>query len=248
MNKVLFPALKWLILLFIPFAGYGFYFSYFSKLSSGFPLVVHAHAFFMLCWMSTALLQPWLIHLKKTKLHKQVGRMSYLLMPAVVLSTYFMLQYIYQGQLERLGKENTAGLAGLSADAIKAKAADYMIIGLVYFAWLILYYSLAVFHRRRLQYHATYMLGAILTLLGPTFDRALYNFHELLGISFSTVAEYASFILISCLFAGLFFYQRLKGYGPKPSLAALLITGTGIACYKWLPGTRVLSEFVSWMF
>lgn len=248
MHKVLFPALKWLFFLFIPLTLYGFFPTYISRIDEGFPPVVHIHAAFMLLWMAMAVVQPLLIHYKKVKWHRFAGKISYVLMPCLFVSLYFMLRYIYYGQLDKLETQAAPGHSALPEAEIASRAAAYMILGLLYFIWLVIFYSLAVINKRKMLYHATYMTGAVMTLLGPSFDRALFFTLEKTGVRPGMIAEYASFTLLILLFGYLLYYQRKKGNSIRPASVSLILILAGIAVYRFLPGTAPWTGFVQLIF
>ena len=167
MNKILFPGFAWLLLLLIPLTFWGFYPSYFAKLFS-MQLVYHAHAFFMILWVAMAIAQPFLILQKKTKLHKAIGKTSYLIMPMLFISSYIVIRHTYYNFINAQVAELETGTSTLAMDKIYSDAAAYIMIGVVYIIWLFIFYMLAIINRKKMLNHATYMFAAILTLLGPT--------------------------------------------------------------------------------
>ena len=77
MNKILFPKITLFLLLIIPLTFFGFNPTYFSKLSST-DFLYHAHAGTMMLWVVLAIVQPFLIHSKKTNF-QAVSNTSYVL-------------------------------------------------------------------------------------------------------------------------------------------------------------------------
>ena len=247
MNKILFPKITWFLLLLIPFTFFGFYPSYFSKLLN-MQFLYHAHAFFMIIWIAMAIVQPFLIKQKKTRLHKMIGRISYFIMPLLFISAYIVIRHSYYNFISAQSEEFNVGASDLTMDKIYFGAAAYVMIGCVYIIWLFVFYVLAVINRRKMLHHATYMFAAILTLLGPTVDRLIYNTITYFGGTFNIVAENAVFGSIILILSGLIFYQKSKGNSIKSAGIALSIYIVGILVYHLLPKTLFWRSFVEMVF
>ncbi len=247
MNKILFPRLAWFLLLLIPITFFGFYPSYFSKLT-GTATIFHVHAFFMILWIAMAILQPFLIIRKKTKLHRLIGKASYFIMPVVFITAWLVIRHVYHLQITRMEEANSAeGAIVKGADEIRSHAAAYIAIGVVYLAWLVIYYLLAVINRRKMLFHATYMMGAILTLLGPTLDRLLYNTWQTLGWKFGFLVQNAVFLLNLLLISALLIYQHRKGNSVKPAGITLAIYVAGLLIFFCLTDTQLWQTAVEWL-
>lgn len=197
MNKVLFPAISWWLLLLIPVAFFGFYPTYFSKLTET-ATVFHLYAFFMVLWIAMAIIQPLLIKRKNTRLHRLIGKISYFIMPVVFITAWFVIRYVYNVQIDKFREEGIAAGTPFSDIETRSKAADYIAIGIVYLGWLVVFYTMAVINRKRMLFHATYMFAAILTLLGPTADRLIYFTLTDIGWKYNFMAQ-------KILFSSLFF-------------------------------------------
>lgn len=233
LTKILFPKITWWLWLLLPLTYLGFYATYFSKFFTTLPSIFHVHAFFMMGWIAMILVQPWLIVQKKTRLHKKIGKFSYFLMPVVLFTAWLMIRHSYfkfiTDERARLAKEGKTMPAG----ELILNAAEYMNIGVLYWLWLGIFYSLAVIHRKKMVAHASYMFAAILTLLGPTVDRILIP----LFISNNLTVNFfiTTFILIDLLLAALFYYQWKQGVSVKATLIALMIYLAGQLVFFMLP-------------
>lgn len=246
MNKILFPGFAWLLLLLIPLTFWGFYPSYFAKLFS-MQLVYHAHAFFMILWVAMAITQPFLIRQKKTNLHKAIGKTSYLIMPMLFISSYIVIRHTYYNFIGTQSAELEAGASTLTMEKIYSDAAAYIMIGVVYIIWLFVFYVLAIVNRKKMLNHATYMFAAILTLLGPTVDRIMYQITMFFGGSFNVFVENAVFVTILFILTGLIFYHKSKGNSLKPSLITLSFYISGIAAYHILPKTSFWKSLIQFV-
>lgn len=244
MNKVLFPNIAWILILLVPIVFIGFYPSYFSGLSTNMPSIFHVHAFFMLCWVAMAVSQPLLIKLKKTKTHRLIGKISYFVMPLVFLTAYLMIRDKYYQVFESQTAAAVSGTEIRSAEEIQSNAAAITMIGMVYLTWLIVFYLLAVANRKKLLFHATYMFGAILTLLGPSVDRLIGNTFTYFNWPFTFfVVNFVFFFNIAFL-TSLLIYQRVKGNSIKPATISIAIYIAGIAAFFFLPGTGAWQSFI----
>jgi hypothetical protein len=244
MNKILFPKIIWFLVLLIPFTFFGFYASYFSKIRSGFSVVFHAHAFFMILWVAMAIIQPVLIKQKKIYLHKIIGKISYFIMPFVFITGYLVIQYTYYNFIGTQTAQVEKGILKLTEEEIKANGAAYIMIGVVYFIWLLMFYLLAIINRKKMLPHATYMFAAILTILGPTVDRIIYQITTFFGGTFNVFVENAVFTVIISILLLLIIYQRGKETSVNPSVTALSIYVIGIISYHLLPQMTFWKSFI----
>jgi hypothetical protein len=244
MNKFIFPKVSWYLLLLIPFTFLGFYPSYFSRLLSPMDRIYHVHAFFMVLWVAMAIIQPFLIQQRKTKAHKFIGKCSYFIMPVVFITGYLVIRHTYYTDLARGLEKISNGISQLNPEEIRSQAAAAIDIGLVYFTWLFTFYLLAVINRKKILFHATYMFAAILTLLGPTVERLVYNTVTYLGIPYNFFVQNVVLFLILLLVAGLCIYQKRLGNSMKPGVVALTIYAAGISILFLLPGTHIWRLFV----
>lgn len=244
MNKILFSNLPWFLLLLIPLTLIGFWPTYFSKLSDSLPSVFHIHAFFMTVWIALALAQPLLIYHKKTRWHKTVGRLSYWIMPMVFIAVYLMIRHSYYNELERMSSVEIRNKYNLTDSEIYQYAAAYQIKALIDLLWLIIFYTLAIVNRKRMLAHATYMVAAIFTLLGPTLDRVIGQVLGYYEKPFMGFAEYAVFVITLLFFLSLLIFQKRKGYSTIPSTVCFSIYAFGTIGYKYLPLTKFWQSFV----
>ena len=121
-------------------------------------------------------------------------------------------------------------------------------IGMVYLGWFILFYMLAVINRKRVLFHATYMFAAILTILGPSLDRLIYNTWHHYNWSYTFFVEFFVFFFNITLLAALLIYQSRKGLSIKPATVALGIYVIGVLAFFLLPKTQFWISFVELIF
>lgn len=247
MNKVLFPYLSWCLFLLIPITFLGFYPSYFSRLVEPMSSIYHFHAFFMMLWVSMAIAQPFFIQSNKIETHKLIGKLSYIIMPFVFITGYLVLSHTYSIDILKNTADVAKGKSDLTETAIKSKAAASIIVGFVYYVWLVLFYLMAIINRKKLLFHATYMFAAILTVLGPTMERLLYNVITYLKLPYGLFSENAVIIFIFMVLISLSIYQSRKKNLLKPSLIALSIYAVGMMGQILLPSKLLWSSFINFI-
>lgn len=130
----------------------------------GFKAAQHFHGMMMMGWLLMLLVQPVLILTGKTKLHRRIGSLSYVLAPLVLLSIYLVIQSRYDVYLEQ-GRQTTAVIAWLSL--------NFRLM--VFFAIL---YFLAIYYRHRPALHMRFMCSTALLLIAPALVRVLISYTE----------------------------------------------------------------------
>lgn len=245
-DRTLLPGTAWMLLLLIPITFFGFYPSYFAKLNAPTPTVIHLHSAFMLLWLATAIAQPLLIKFNKLNHHRLVGKISYGVMPLVILSGYFILRYSYH---RALGGDAVGPPGFYPADLpLEIKAAEFVVIGTVYWVWLIVYYILGVSFRKNVVAHATFMLAAALTILGPAGDRLIGHVCDAMGWPFNAVAGNFVFVLVGLVFVGLLIFHQKKKLNFQPTLTVLLIHGIGVLFFYTMPYHPVWNRLAAFLF
>lgn len=208
-------------MLFIPLTFSGFYFTYFSQLGLSLPSVMHMHFILMGLWMITVIAQALLIRSKKPQLHRKIGRLSYILVPLVVLSTWAMMRYSFAAQTEALTGDISLGIAGVTLEQGRIEIANFMSIAFVYLFWLVLFFGLAVGFRKNSSIHARFMIAAALTFIGPTLDRTLIFGFDLYNLGPGLPIEVVGFLLINLILLFLLIKDIKGGKSPIPYSFAL---------------------------
>lgn len=137
----------------------GFWFSYFSRLLDQANYRMHTHGISLILWCAMLVVQPYLIRQKKTALHRQVGKASYVLVPLVILTTLDLLKF-------QIGKSQALGTM------------EYFFIALVInalIAFLILY-GLGIYYKKKATIHARYLVCSAFPMVTPITDRLIGHF------------------------------------------------------------------------
>jgi hypothetical protein len=233
----------WFLLLIVLVLG-GFYTTYFAVFFKPTAPVIHIHFTLMVLWIATLITQPFLIKYKKFHIHRLLGKISYVLVPLVLLSGFLMIRRSYYLLVEDLRLKAVPGLKQLSDNQILQQAAAYEAIAIFYLSWFALFYSLAIINRRRSAIHARYMFATALPLLGPTVDRIVFfNFKLPSYIPY----ELPSFFIIDTVL-GILLWLDYKNKRPVKTLrTGLLIYLTGQVLYFIIPGTSAWQYFVTFI-
>jgi hypothetical protein len=223
LNRIFFPHTVWFLFLLIPFIAIGFWPGYWSTLFGDInsTSVIHIHTVLIMAWVAMSLAQPLLILKKKVQWHRLLGKTSYVLMPLVLISLYFLMQERYLRRLERMIERVASGEIQMTSEQIYSAAAASLDLGLVYFFLLAGLYALAIIYRKSILHHATFMFGAILTALGPSVDRIIFQFYSPEGEIMIYIASYATLTFTILLFGALAWYQKSKGYSSIPALVTM---------------------------
>ncbi len=188
--------LGYFFLLILPLTFLGFYKSYFNQ----FPTFkdsntfIHLHAAVASIWILMLIVQPLLIRYKQNKLHRQLGKLSYLIFPLLVLS--FIPQMI-----RIIHSDNPIFLYFPLSDGIM----------------LTICYSLAIYYRKNSSKHMRYMIGTALVFLSPTLGRIGPKF---LGLS-EVETQNSIYGIVYLILIGLLFLDRKNGKKFQPYLIIL---------------------------
>ncbi len=138
----------------------GFWKSYFSsffkEVTSDYAFYFHFHATMVSLWIVMLIVQPILIRKKKLNAHRSIGKLSYLLMPLLVLSIFLMHNYI--GKLFP-GK------------------ADFMFVMGQGILLLLILFIIAIWNRHNVNVHARAMVSTGIIFIEPALIRLLHWVH-----------------------------------------------------------------------
>ncbi|MES2795268.1 MAG: hypothetical protein V4683_04840 [Bacteroidota bacterium] len=231
-----------LLLIVLVFAG--FYTTYFSVFFQPTATIIHIHFTLMVVWIAMLIAQPFLIKFKKLFLHRALGKISYVLVPLVLLSGFLMIRHSYYLLIENLRQKAAQGLNQLDSHQILQEAAYYEAIAIFYLTWFALFYSLAIINRRKSAIHARFMLATALPLLGPTVDRiVIFNFKLPSYLPY----ELPSFLLIDTILVLLLWHDYQNKRSTKTIKLSLIIYLTGQLLYFIVPHTEWWQQVVTFI-
>jgi hypothetical protein len=195
----------------------GFWIPYFSEIPRFEPSIttaVHVHALLLFAWVALLVIQPLAIRSSSIALHRILGKVSYFLMPLVVISAIAMLRKEY---LEHLAN----GMI-----VVAARSAEYLSsFQVTLFA---AFYCLAVarIRMRDLAEHMRYMICIALVLLPAGLARTLGYWFNVSQVSSQTVSLA---VIDLCLFF-LVIFDRRRNHSARPygvAIAAYFILEAG---------------------
>lgn len=201
---------------FIVLVFAGFYYTYFSVLFNSKPIIIHIHFTLMILWIAMLIIQPFLIKYKKRSLHRLIGRLSYLLVPLVLLFSFLVIRLEYYRRIKDFQLQVTNGLNHISESEILKQTSNNP-NALFFFLWFALFYTLAIVNRHRSSIHSRYMLATALTLLGPTVDRIVQINFNIRTIASNIPALVITFLLIDIILSILI----MKDYSNEKSIRTL---------------------------
>ena len=214
----LYHNLGYWFLSLIVLVGAAFYTTYFTVLFQPMPRLIHIHFTLMMIWIAMLITQPFLIKYKKRALHRFIGKISYIVVPLVLLFSYLVMRGGYHRGLTAMQQQVATN--GLSADEMLRIAGDQP-IAFYYLLMFAVFYSLAIINRHSSSKHARYMLATSLTLLGPTVDRIIFIYFKIEKIGFIPV--FAIAFLIADLILILLLIKDYKSNKPLNTLITCLV-------------------------
>ena len=185
-----------IFLLFIPLTFLGFYKTYFvlsPEFTGTVDIYTHIHALVASIWITLLITQPLLIRYKNFKLHRFFGKISYFIFFALILS--FIPQMI---------KEYGKNLFPLNASF------DIVL--------LILFYALAIKHKKKVNIHMRYMIAIALIFIGPTLGRIIFFLLKLENLG----SLHIPYLIVIGILLGLIFWDKKNDREYKPYLVALI--------------------------
>jgi hypothetical protein len=201
---------------------FGFFKTYFGKFPQfeNTSIVVHFHAALFLLWFGLLFIQPYLINNKKFSLHRNIGKISYVLVPLMTLSTIAVSRGVYIREMAQYPQSKCIG--------------DLMFP----FAQIIVFDSLfilAIVNKRKKAYHMRYMIATSIILLGPALRRIFVHW---MGIH-STQASTLSFIISVTLLLILLIYDYWKGKNYTPYIISSIFLTLFLISYTYLSQTSI---------
>ena len=150
----------WLILMLIVLTVPAFWRSYLSDLSSS-RIELHVHGVTASIWMALLAIQSWSIHNRHRRLHRTLGKASFVLFP------FFLVGF---GLVEVSWARN---LIDGTSEFHNEYGARFGAIDLVAFFGTAYFYYMALRTRRNVELHAGYMIVTVVFLIGPVVHRLL---------------------------------------------------------------------------
>lgn len=177
--------------------------SYFNRLTST-DNAHHFHGITATLWLVLLIIQPFLYKTGKLKWHRRIGKLSFLLVPLIIISALNMVQIMM------IRKDSFPPL-------VPYQLAFIDFVTLIQF---LLFYILAIYKRKEIQLHARYMVCTVLGPLIPALTRLLFRFP---GIDNFNKSLNISYIIIEIVLVLLLLDDKRTGKIHLPYLLALVL-------------------------
>lgn len=138
----------------------GFYPTYISKFPEfkNFTSAHHFHGFMAFLWILLLIIQPFLIRAKKFELHRQVGKLGFIIMPLLIISLFFVSKATYLKNIKIMPE---------------AEAFAILPNGTVEIFDFAILFTLAMIYRKNTAYHLRFMASTGLMMVGPGLGRMM---------------------------------------------------------------------------
>ena len=198
----------------------GFYKTYFGLFPTFDEVTItqQIHSALIMMWFLMLIVQPILIRNKKFVLHQSLGKFSYVLVPLLIGSIFYIAKGFYHKMIVDVPVEKVVSMLFVPF---------YQIID---FAIL---YLLAIYHKKFTPYHMRYMIATSMAIVGAAVRRICT---KLLGLS-SPDAFLYTFVLTDLVLVALIMFDIRYKKDWKPYFISLVIILISQAAYYIVPQT-----------
>lgn len=189
-------------LLLIPLAIIGFWKTYFGRIlnSEDFEFYVHFHFITVALWVVLLVAQPILIRKKNLKLHRILGKLSFILFPILLISVVLLAHSRHSLEEPNLGV------------MLFLPFKDIILLLTAFF--------IAIRYKKEMAIHARGMIATGIVFIEPALARLLMNY----VVDFP-MAYIVNIIIIYCLLGYLIFRERkaTKGRFVFPTILGIYV-------------------------
>jgi hypothetical protein len=209
------------------FAVWGFWVTYFARPSETVHSYEHIHGIALFGWCLMLIVQSSLIRKNRREAHRQIGKLSYLLAPLIVVSSLLLSNY-------------KLNVRGLTDDGVYILSLQMFLL-----IQYVVPYTLAIKNRKQSDVHARFMVCTALPLIDPIFARIL--FFNFIQADFSSgTFEYITYaftdlILLSLIVWDWKSHQRRDVFLPM----LFVVLATQIPTF-FVVGSSIWMAFAAW--
>jgi hypothetical protein len=195
--------------LFIILIMFGVQWGFYRVYSSQFPnfidktVTIHIHGVVLMMWMVLLIVQPLLISTGRTKLHRTIGKVSWVLGPLVILMLFLVGRNSFIRHSPFVPEK----------DLLEDIVLDMR--GLLSFA---IFWALAMIYRKDSSVHMRYMIATGIIAIGPGVGRGLLT----LGVGFGNALTITD-VLDLAIVGSLLGYDIYKKKNYKPFLVVFIV-------------------------
>lgn len=208
---------------------FGFFRTYFGLFPrfENITTAQHFHGIVFILWFALLIVQPFLIKAGKEKLHRLIGKSSYVLAPLVVLSILGVAREQYYRDLAQLPADQAIG---------------HLVLPLPQMAVFATLYILAMVNRKKTSYHMRYIIASSLVLIGPGLGRIFIIW---MGMPFPVGVLYA-FAVTDLVLLALIMYDLVKKGTHRPYVIALILLLISHLAWYFLPASAFWQTICGW--
>lgn len=208
------------------FAVWGFWPTYFEGVIRPITAYDHAHGIAMFAWCFMLIMQSFLMRQRKRSLHRSLGRISYVLVPFIAVSTLMLANQ------------------QLKARGLTGEGLYILMLQITILAQFLVFYSLAIKNRKRSDVHARYMVCTALPLIDPIFARILI-FNVFSG-DYAANSQYYTYAFTDLILLALVIWDW-RSSGRKDVFLPMLFVIIALQLPAFLfVGTPAWMSFASW--
>jgi len=212
--------------LLVPLVAVGFWPSYFARALDEPQWRIHAHGALMFSWVALLLAQAFLVRANRRPLHRRLGRVSFVLVPLIVLSSLSVAHWRFNHP------------ANDPFDTL----AYFLYVQVALLAQFVVAWSLAMANRAQPLVHARYMLCTALAIVDPIVARIAYN---TLGIDIPWL-QAITYGLVDAILLALIAWERRHASGSTAfeRMLALFVATQVPTFFLWT--TPAWRSFATW--
>lgn len=198
------------IILIIIGVQWGFYKNYTSQFPNFIDKtnVIHVHGALWMSWLVLLVIQPFLIETGRIRLHRTIGKVSYVLGPLIILFLFLAGKESYWRIMKNFSEHEALVFIALDSR------------GLISFT---IFWALAMLYRKDFTSHMRYMISTGILAIGPGVGRGLVNSFGLdFGTAF-TIIDSINLAIVGFLLG----YDIYKKKNYKPFLIVFIILSIG---------------------
>ena len=204
------------VILILAGVQWGFYYNYTSKFPEfkGISSLTHIHGMLMMTWLILLIIQPLLILTGRQKLHRMIGKSSYVIGPLIIISLFLIGRQGYQGIIK---------------DGTEQFARAISVLDIRGFLTFGLFWALAMINRKNSDAHMRYMIGTAIIAIGPGIGRGLMAAFNMDLVAALTITDCIDIVIAAVLLG--FDIRQNKNY--KPYLVILLTFIVGALLWQF---------------
>jgi hypothetical protein len=221
-----------LLALLLPVMGVAFWKSYISILNDlpeRFTWTLHVHSALMAGWVVMLPAQAWFMRSGRMRLHRLIGRASYVYAPITILSGVVTMR----GSL-------MSGPDGVTFELARDAVFQHMMLVSLAITW-----GLAIAYRRQPQLHIRFMISTVFAISTAIFFRIFIFWVP--GFDTFDTAAHGNFAVIGVLLSALIANDWRLGVRRSPFLVITALIGAQYLCYRTVAPMQMWNNYCDWL-